>query len=333
MVTNYFLNTDPDQWNIKDVYEEMEREESGLSTRELLVLLKRKLKDLIKANANDSEKANAALRFLQKWRTIKKMLTRRSTPPTANSKTLNITKSYGPMFTQSSVKILNSSVSESSSAIPSKRAPSDVISSTNWSWDSSDKAKKAKYRKVYLSSYCGDTDFGGDDDQNAHWIVADMDMTTVLRDFRQQCIKGAKKLKAYGCLHVRALSFIYLISEQSVIFSKMTSNEKTVVMKDLDVNKNLKAIEESVVLTCHRIIQVLQTSSISEDEALDKIDEIKGSSDSQQTKTAIKIVSSLLHVLLNFSSKQCESNLIIETLRPFLKNCILSQCKDTNHEW
>lgn len=68
MVTNYFLNTDPDQWNIKDAYQEMEREVPSLSSRKLLELLKENLQSLITTDANDSEKATAALELLKSWR-------------------------------------------------------------------------------------------------------------------------------------------------------------------------------------------------------------------------------------------------------------------------
>lgn len=105
------------------------------------------------------------------------------------------------------------------------------------------------------------------------------------------------------------------------------------MMKDLDINMNLKVMKENTVLACHRMIQALQQSGSDEDEALDKIDKIRSSYDDQETKAAINIVSSLLNVLLNFPLKQSEFTLIIEILRPFLKNCILSQCKDTKHEW
>lgn len=47
----------------------------------------------------------------------------------------------------------------------------------------------------------------------------------------------------------------------------------------------------------------------------------------------MRIVSSLLSMLLHPSSKHSESNLIIESLRPFLKHLILTQCEDIKFEW
>lgn len=72
---------------------------------------------------------------------------------------------------------------------------------------------------------------------------------------------------------------------------------------------------------------------ISEDEAQDKLLEIRGNLDSQEVKNMMRIVSSLLSMLLHPSSKHSESNLIIESLRPFLKHSILTQCEDIKFEW
>lgn len=51
-------------------------------------------------------------------------------------------------------------------AIPFKRAFSEENSSTDWSWNSSNKSKKTKLLKIYLSSVYSETDFGGADDQS-----------------------------------------------------------------------------------------------------------------------------------------------------------------------
>lgn len=79
--------------------------------------------------------------------------------------------------------------------------------------------------------------------------------------------------------------------------------------------------------------QMLQEDGINEDEANEKIDDARRSCGDHEGKVATRIVSSLLNGFLNLSSsKECESNLIIETLRPFISNCITSPCKGIKFE-
>ncbi|ORE09974.1 hypothetical protein BCV72DRAFT_316867 [Rhizopus microsporus var. microsporus] len=131
--------------------------------------------------------------------------------------------------------------------------------------------------------------------------------------------------KSLSECHTLALSFIFLISSQSTIFSKMKFNEKVALMKNLDVNKNLKVMEESTILTYYQTTQALQQFGIDEDEAMSEMENIRSSCSGHEAKMAVRAE------LLNFSSNQCESNLIIETLRSFLINCVISLGKNTKH--
>lgn len=73
---------------------------------------------------------------------------------------------------------------------------------------------------------------------------------------------------------------------------------------------------------------------MNEDEANDKLCELRSSASSQDEKMAVMIAMSLVGGFFSHvSKKESESNLIIETLRPFLNNCIIAPTKDTKYEW
>ncbi|KAG1046714.1 hypothetical protein G6F43_010812 [Rhizopus delemar] len=73
---------------------------------------------------------------------------------------------------------------------------------------------------------------------------------------------------------------------------------------------------------------------MNEDEANDKLCELRSSASSQDEKMAVMIAMSLVGGFFSHASKkESESNLIIETLRPFLNNCIIAPTKDTKYEW
>ncbi|CAO3704078.1 unnamed protein product [Rhizopus stolonifer] len=301
--------------------------------RQLLDLLKKNLEDLIKADSNNFEKAAAALKILQSWRSTKSMFTKKPEKSTNNG-TLKINNNYGIAFAGPNINVHCDKTHEGSSTIPFKKAFSEENSSTDWSWNSTNKSKNTKLLKIYLSSVYDETNFGGVNDQSIRWVVDNIDMTAVLREFREKCIKGAQMRKSLSEHRTLALSFIFLISNNSSVFSTFSSDEKALIMKDLGVNKNLKMIQESTVLTCHKMHQMLQQDGVNEDEANEKIDDIRRSCADHDGKVATRIVSSLLNRILNLSkNKESESNLIIETLRPFIANCIISPCKDIKFEW
>lgn len=80
---------------------------------------------------------------------------------------------------------------------------------------------------------------------------------------------------------------------------------------------------------------MLQEEDLDENEYYgDILDNMAVRCKDQDEKIAAKIVASLLYRLLNNNSyKQPESNLIIETLRPFILNCIVFKTKGIKTEW
>ncbi|KAG1459297.1 hypothetical protein G6F46_005517 [Rhizopus delemar] len=116
------------------------------------------------------------------------------------------------------------------------------VRSTKRRYEAIIKAKTDAYLKVYISSSYGETDFGDVDDQSAPMVDKNIDMTAVLRKFREECVKGAWMRKSLSVRRTLALSFIFLISSNhSSLLSKMSPGEMTSIMKDLDVKKSLKA--------------------------------------------------------------------------------------------
>lgn len=73
------------------------------------------------------------------------------------------------------------------------------------------------------------------------------------------------------------------------------------------------------------------------DKAEEAIDEIKSASQNKGVKTASKIISNLCFKLLNNhrsnNQMQGEATLIIENIRPFLNNCIISRIELVKFEW
>ncbi|KAI9007874.1 hypothetical protein CLU79DRAFT_777786 [Phycomyces nitens] len=149
MVSSYFLKTKADQWCMRNALKDLESQNPELSTRQLLDLLKQNLKDLAKEDSDNSGKAVAASRNLQKWRSIKSDIFKVPEKRTADSD-----------------KHYSDKAQEGSSCLPFKRAFSEENSSAEWSWDSSGKSR-TKRIMAYLSSTYGETDFGGVDDQDS----------------------------------------------------------------------------------------------------------------------------------------------------------------------
>ncbi|GAA5799341.1 hypothetical protein HPULCUR_004755 [Helicostylum pulchrum] len=124
--------------------------------------------------------------------------------------------------------------------------------STEWSWDSSSKSKKkSKLLKVYQSTDYGGTNFRGTEDKS---------------DLLNETLSERRKL---------TLSFIFLISNSSSVLSGFSQDEKVLVMDSLDLNKNLKDVPESTVLTCHKMSMTLQKGNLNEDETNSKLDGIR----------------------------------------------------------
>lgn len=113
----------------------------------------------------------------------------------------------------------------------------------------------------------------------------------------------------------------------------MSPTEKSVVTRSLDVRNNYKSVDKRVVTRCHKINKTLQEDDLDENEYGVLLDEMIVCCDNQDEKVAVKIIASLLYTLLNNSSKkEPESNLIIETLRPFILHCIVFKTKGIKAE-
>lgn len=79
---------------------------------------------------------------------------------------------------------------------------------------------------------------------------------------------------------------------------------------------------------------MLQKDGHDKNEYGDRLDEMVVRCDNQDEKVTVKIISSLLYTVMNDNSKkEPESNLIIETLRPFILNCIIFKTKGVKTEW
>ncbi|KAG0738426.1 hypothetical protein G6F57_012260 [Rhizopus arrhizus] len=82
---------------------------------------------------------------------------------------------------------------------------------------------------------------------------------------------------------------------------------------------------------------ILNDEEMTMDKAEEAIDEIKSASQNKGVKTASKIISNLCFKLLNNhrsnNQMQGEATLIIENIRPFLNNCIISRIELVKFEW
>ena len=66
MVSNYFINTNVDQWSVKTAYQTLEQDNPLFTTRQLLTTLKINLREATKAESRDM--ATAAAKLLMNWK-------------------------------------------------------------------------------------------------------------------------------------------------------------------------------------------------------------------------------------------------------------------------
>lgn len=83
------------------------------------------------------------------------------------------------------------------------------------------------------------------------------------------------------------------------------------------------------------MLNILQDESIVLEQAVNgQIDNLRVTCIDDGSKTATRIVQSLLYKFTNLAKKKdSESNMIIETLRPFLYHLIISPFVDIKLEW
>ncbi|KAG1145670.1 hypothetical protein G6F37_004475 [Rhizopus arrhizus] len=216
-----------------------------------------------------------------------------------------------------------------------RKETEEESSSEDRSWNSTELGGAKKYVNIYVSSTYAETDFGGSDDNKSSWLINDMNISNLIRGYRNEAIRGAQMRKILSNSRILSLSYIFLLPKAyPCVLSKMSPTEKSVIIRSLDIKKIYKPVDERVVIRCHRINKMLQEDDLDENEYDDRLDEMMMRCDNQDEKVAVKIISSLLYTVLNNNSKkEPKSNLIIETLRPFILNCVIFKTKGIKTEW
>ncbi|EIE85108.1 hypothetical protein RO3G_09818 [Rhizopus delemar RA 99-880] len=64
--------------------------------------------------------------------------------------------------------------------------------SASFSWHSADKKRKSNYIDAYTSSCYSKTDFGDKDDKYPQWMINNLNMTKVLKEYRQITENGTQ---------------------------------------------------------------------------------------------------------------------------------------------
>jgi hypothetical protein len=117
----------------------------------------------------------------------------------------------------------------------------------------------------------------------------------------------------------------------------MAPKEQLLIMKSLNVKEHLPPFEDEVMNACREMQPILSNDEMTNNEAEDAIDKIRSTSSNNDVKIASRIVSDLLLRLLNNSHsnnhKQGEAALIIESIRPYLMHCLVSQIDSIKFEW
>ncbi|KAG0863184.1 hypothetical protein G6F16_011990 [Rhizopus arrhizus] len=76
-----------------------------------------------------------------------------------------------------------------------RKETEEESSSEDRSWNSTELGGAKKYVKIYVSSTYAETDFGGSDDNKSSWLINDMNISNLLRDYRNEAIRGAQMRK------------------------------------------------------------------------------------------------------------------------------------------
>lgn len=103
-------------------------------------------------------------------------------------------------------------------------------------------------------------------------------------------------------------------------------------MDSLNDKASPSEVSEDLMLCCFKMKQFLQVES-SKELANDGIDEIRVGCKDQDGKVSTRIVSALLNLFMSSGNKESELNSIIEIIRPFKYNSIISLCEDIKFEW
>ncbi|KAG1527497.1 hypothetical protein G6F47_012291 [Rhizopus delemar] len=149
-------------------------------------------------------------------------------------------------------------------------------------------------------------------------------MTKQLKEYREVAVEGAQRRKQPS--DSRVLSAI----------AQLEYEKQNVVMKDVKTDEHFEFVDDEVVMACRKM-QNLSTRDITQDEAEDKIAEIKLKTAISDIKTVTKIVTDMLpHLLYNSQSlnhREGEAYLIIELLKVFFTNCLVSKLIGMKYDW
>lgn len=108
-------------------------------------------------------------------------------------------------------------------------------------------------------------------------------------------------------------------------------------MKDVKTDEHFDFVDDEVIMACRKMQKLLSTRDITQDEAEDKIAEIKLKTAISDIKTVTKIVTDMLpHLLYNSQSlnhREGEAYLIIELLKVFFTNCLVSKLIGMKYDW
>ncbi|EIE77854.1 hypothetical protein RO3G_02558 [Rhizopus delemar RA 99-880] len=339
---NYFLNTPIDKWSMKAAFESIEENNPFNNARENLRGMRRDINEAL--TVNDEETVTAATKVLQDWQKIKKTLVPKKdkNPSVVNNNNYGNILIAQPNNTRIVIHNNTDPATSSISVIPKKHNmedPEDVDSSENGTWESLEKPKKKrKYMNAYLSGYYGETDFGNMEGQHSHWKVNDIDVTKALRQFRQVSVEGAQQRKFLSNSRVLSLSFIFLFSlVNNCVLSKLPPDHQKVILRSFNSKQHLKPIDPEVMIACQQMHSILINDEMTLDEAEEAIDRIKATSQNTCVKIVTKIVSNLSIKFFNRHNSnnqtQGEATLIIENIRPYLNNCIVSRIESVKFEW
>ncbi|KAG1051327.1 hypothetical protein G6F43_006453 [Rhizopus delemar] len=217
------------------------------------------------------------------------------------------------VFAESTGPVTIAATPSGSLVAGSKRKADDGNDSSNGStWASEEKKTKAKYMKVYLTSMYQETNFG-DSENEAEWILNSVSITKILRKFHEELLKGAEMCKKLG---------------DHRIF--LTPGQSELVLKDVVDNSKFDFVENEVVLACRNMQKAVKT--LDPEQAENAIDMIKVNHQNKQIKIACAIALSVMNQTDRLYAVG-EATLIIESLRPFLLHCVLSQLKGVEGEW
>ncbi|KAG0749141.1 hypothetical protein G6F57_000944 [Rhizopus arrhizus] len=204
MVSNYFINTNVDQWSVKTAYQTLEQDNPLFTTRQLLTTLKINLREATKAESRDM--ATAAAKLLMNWKSVKSRLTQKR--DSRKSKTI---------YTNVNDDIL----------VAQPKGPITLIYSTI----------EGSSSLTNSTTTYGQTNFGDADDQTARWFVKEKNMTQILREFRQCSVEGAQMRKHLPDFRILIQMMLYedLIDEDVV-------EEKIDSIKSSSNSQNVKAV-------------------------------------------------------------------------------------------